>query len=546
MAMIVVAVVNYQRGAAVARRKMRWRLYGAGLGLVPVLCVVTLGLVNPAFPHLWTLFYGSCLAVVAAPIALTIAIVRYNLFDIDRLISATASYSVLCVLAVGGTFALVPRLAELLSDAIGIRRSIGQAGLSLALAGLVVPAHRRLRPQIDRIFFARRYAAERGLERLLVDLSAYADSQALLEMTALRLDELLEPQSAALYVRRGDAYEAIVMRADGPPRAFDASSPLIAALEQLEHPMGSDFAVTGWTGRDLSPFDRAALEMLGASIVVPVRQGAALPAFLSLGAKRSGDVYTSTDFSWLTAVANKLSGELLRIEYARRLDEEGAMHQSLRRYVPGAVADELDRGTELVTAERDVSVLFVDLRGYTTFSEARGAEEIFSTIDRYTETVSGVLRRHGGTVVEFAGDGMMAVFGAPGDLPGKERAAVDAGYDILLAMASLAQPDASPLRVGIGIASGPACVGNVHGSDRLIWTVIGNTPNLASRLQSLTHELDADMAIDAVTWRGVDAAAGAFECRPSTPIRGRSAHEDVYLLRVASPPRSAAREPDAS
>src|SRR5262249_54255877 len=148
----------------------------------------------------------------------------------------------------------------------------------------------------------------------------------------------------------------------------------------------------------------------------------------------------------------------------------------------------------------------------------RRAEDIFSTVNRYTEAVSSILRRHGGSVVEFAGDGMMAVFGAPEDLPGKERAAVEAGYDVVGAVASLAAPGADPPRGGVGIASGEACVGNVRGSDRLIWTVIGNTPNLAARLQGLTRELDAEMAIDAATWRRAGVAAVAFERRPAVAI----------------------------
>jgi adenylate cyclase len=70
-----------------------------------------------------------------------------------------------------------------------------------------------------------------------------------------------------------------------------------------------------------------------------------------------------------------------------------------------------------------VTVLFVDIRGYTGVSEAREAEEIFHAVNRYTETVSQVVRARGGTVVEFHGDGLLAVFGAPDAMAMKERAA---------------------------------------------------------------------------------------------------------------------------
>ncbi len=110
---------------------------------------------------------------------------------------------------------------------------------------------------------------------------------------------------------------------------------------------------------------------------MPVRQDDALAAFLCLGPKRSGDVYTSTDLSLLAAVAETVSQRLQRFDQEEVTREAQAMQESLRRYVPGAVAEQLASGAELTSGEREVSVLFVDLRGYTSFAEGRRDEEIF-------------------------------------------------------------------------------------------------------------------------------------------------------------------------
>ncbi len=214
------------------------------------------------------------------------------------------------------------------------------------------------------------------------------------------------------------------------------------------------------------------------------------------------------------------------------------MQEQLRRYVPGAVAEQLASGAELTTGEREVSVLFVDIRGYTSFSETRRAEEIFSTVNRYTETVSQIVQKHAGSVVEFNGDGMMAVFGAPRELAHKERAAVEAGYEIVEAVGALPVEDQegrrTKLSVGVGIATGEAFVGNIQAVDRMIWTAIGNTTNLAARLQSLTRDLDAAMVIDLATWRAAGEVASDFERREAVPIRGRRHSEDVYLVPLGS------------
>jgi class 3 adenylate cyclase len=321
------------------------------------------------------------------------------------------------------------------------------------------------------------------------------------------------------------------------PPAFEAGGSLIVALQQRRAPLSLSDAGRRSDEAPLGPFDRAALETLQAEVVVPVRQGDALAAFVCLGPKQSGDVYTSSDLSLLAAVAETVSHQLQHFDQDEVIREGREMQESLRRYVPGAVAEQLSSGGELTSGEREVSVLFVDIRGYTSFSENRKAEEIFSAVNRYTETVSQIVQKHAGSVVEFNGDGMMAVFGAPRELAHKERAAVEAGREIVEAVAALPVEDTSGgearLSVGVGIATGEAFVGNIHAVDRMIWTAIGNTTNLAARLQSLTRDLEAWLVIDVGTWERAQPAAAAFEKRSGVPIRGRRETQDVYALRLA-------------
>ncbi|MBW2295189.1 MAG: adenylate/guanylate cyclase domain-containing protein, partial [Deltaproteobacteria bacterium] len=259
-----------------------------------------------------------------------------------------------------------------------------------------------------------------------------------------------------------------------------------------------------------------------------------LSAFVCLGPKRSGDVYTSTDLSLLSVVVETVSQQLQRFDQDAVIRESREMQESLRRYVPGAIVEQLSSGGELANGEREVSVLFVDIRGYTSFSESHGAAEIFSTVNRYTEAVSQIVQSHAGSVVEFNGDGMMAVFGAPRELAHKERAAVEAGYEIVNAVAALPVEDTAGgdtrLSVGVGIATGEAFVGNIQAVDRMIWSAIGNTTNLAARLQSLTRDLGGALVIDATTWERAQPSASGFEKRPDVEIRGRQETQDLYIL----------------
>jgi class 3 adenylate cyclase len=379
------------------------------------------------------------------------------------------------------------------------------------------------------MFFKERYALDRGVAELLPALSACGDARELTGRVGQELQRLLRPEACVVYARVEDSYTPVFAEGRAVPSAFEAESPLTGTLRARRGPLSLSAEGRRPDDAALSPFDRAALETLRAEVVVPVRQGDALPAFLCLGPKRSGDVYTSTDLSLLTAVAETVSQQLQRFDQESVTREALAMQQSLRRYVPGAVAEQLAGGAELHSGEREVTVLFVDLRGYTGFAESRRAEEIFGAVNRYTETVSEIVRRHAGSVVEFNGDGMMAVFGAPRELAHKERAAVEAGREIVAAVGAL-RVDGAELSVGVGIATGEAFVGNIRAVDRMIWSAIGNTTNLAARLQRLTREFDAAVVIDAPTWQRAQASAADFEKRPAVPIRGRRETQDVYAL----------------
>jgi len=516
---------GYRAANAVGRRRVKWALYGTYLGMVPV-AVVDLALLPPALHSV--LIAWALLPTVAMPLGFFVAVTRQQLFDVDRLISATAAYSVAGVLLFAGAFTLMPRLAQVSSEWLGLDPSLGQWLFALLLGGLILPAGRRFQPSIDRAFFPARHAIETEMPRLLVELASCETEEELVGRVGEDLSLLLEPESCVIHLRRNLGYAPLFLSGKAETGELDPQSPLVAVLATRKEPVVAGTTAGGRRRAKLAPFERAVLEELGVALDAPVRVADRLEALICLGVKRSGDLFTASEVGWIAAVADRMGAELQRMEAGRQLARGRELQDAYRAYVPGSLADQIEQGGALEEGEREVSVLFVDMRGYASFAERHQPSEIFSTVNRYTELVSGIVRERGGTVVEFAGDGLMAVFGAPQALERKERAAVRAGEEILLALDSFDEPG-ERITVGIGIATGSAFVGSVRAVDRRIWSALGRTTNLAARLQALTRELGVAAVIDAATWRAAGGLRARFERRQGIEIRGIAGPNDVFV-----------------
>jgi class 3 adenylate cyclase len=527
---LLVATFAYRRADARGRRQLRWVLYGGYMVWVPILSLAALYLLFGLAVPGWTAWLP--LTWLAFPICILIAISRDSLLDIDRLFSATIAYSLLLIACLAIALAGLPSVAAAASTAVGVDSRVGQVALSILVAALAVSAQSRLRPLIDRVFFAERYAVERGIADLLHKLPACTTPRQLFETCDRRLDAVLQPRACRTYVRGPDGFTLAGAGADGEP--IDLHGPLVAVLRNRVAPLTAQRGSLGRHSEAMNPFERAALETLDAAVALPIRHRDELQAIVCLGEKRSGDDYSGTELTLLAAVTDRVASELGRIEQSETLRREREAKDALRRYVPEQLATKLARGEELESAEREVSVMMVDIRGSTPFAEGRALDELFAVINRFTEATSSAVHAHGGTVTEFSGDGVMAVFGALEASSAKETQAVRAAREIIGLLHSMpagaAQGGIAGLTVGIGIATGLAFVGTIRSADRLIWSVIGTTANRAARLQSLTRDLAVWIAIDAGTRRAADQVATGFVKREGISLRGFSEPEDVYVL----------------
>jgi adenylate cyclase len=225
------------------------------------------------------------------------------------------------------------------------------------------------------------------------------------------------------------------------------------------------------------------------------------------------------------------TGELARSfnQMTAGLQQREQLREAFGTFVdPDLTERVLEEGTDLAGDEVEVSLLFMDIRGFTTYSEQAQPQEVVARLnDLYGEVVPAILR-DGGHANKFIGDGLLAVFGAPNRLLDHADRAVAAGLDIARLVRERYQGE---LRVGIGINSGRVVVGTIGGGGRLDFTVIGDAVNTAARVESATRQTDDDLLITESTLGLLSGRFGGWDERPRVTLKGKAQEVRLYSPR---------------
>jgi class 3 adenylate cyclase len=218
-------------------------------------------------------------------------------------------------------------------------------------------------------------------------------------------------------------------------------------------------------------------------------------------------------------------GEALN-QMTRGLEERDRVKELFGRYVATQVSDKIVKGEVALGGEsRHCSILFSDIRGFTSMSEEMPPADVVRFLNDYFSEMVEAVFEQGGVLDKFMGDGLMAVFGSMSDMPDHPQRAVLTALRMKSLLGKIngnrAMHGDPPISIGIGVHTADVIVGNIGSRRRLEYTVIGDGVNTCSRVQALNKEFGTTILITESTW---EAVKDQFECRvmPEKELRGKA------------------------
>jgi adenylate cyclase len=254
------------------------------------------------------------------------------------------------------------------------------------------------------------------------------------------------------------------------------------------------------------PANAAATPQMQAIVIAPVldKQGELIAAIY--GVRDARGLNRRRGVRPLEARLVQLLAESVAVGIARHQQETEATRTRvlLEHAFSPTVAEYIQQHPEsLAGQERDITLMFADLRGYTTLAETMPLTDCYDLLGEVMEALTQVVMRRRGIVIDYYGDGLLALWNAPLEQPNHADLACSAGVEMLEAMPSLVEAWqarlSGPLELGIGIHSGPAYVGNAGTRSRLKYGPRGNTVHVASRVQAASKQLQLPLVITAAT-----------------------------------------------
>ena len=290
------------------------------------------------------------------------------------------------------------------------------------------------------------------------------------------------------------------------------------------------------------------MQGIRSTMTLPLLHGTELLGLMHLDSLFTSNAFTEKDLQICTGMAAQAAIAIQNARLASRIEREAQTRAQISRLIPPSVVEQVVKGH--LTIEKggrlnEITMLFSDIRGFTTMSDGRPPEEVVNTLNEYFEVMVDVLFQFQGTLDKFVGDELSGLFGAPIPIDDAPYKAVACALSMLQGLEEFNRTRASenlpPIRIGIGINTGNVITGSIGSTRALQYTAIGDAMNVASRLVNLASP--GECIISENTYRYV---ADRIEATALPPVKVKGKAEELKVYRVVGVRRTHQAMPSMS
>ncbi|MBS1121155.1 MAG: adenylate/guanylate cyclase with sensor and domain protein [Deltaproteobacteria bacterium] len=276
------------------------------------------------------------------------------------------------------------------------------------------------------------------------------------------------------------------------------------------------------------------MQGIRSTMTLPLLHAGDLLGIMHLDSLFTSNAFTEKDLQICTGMAAQAAISIQNARLASRIEKEAQTRAQISRLIPPAVVEQVLKG-ELVIEKggrvSEITMLFSDIRGFTTMSDGKEPQEVVNTLNEYFEVMVDVLFQYSGTLDKFVGDEIIGLFGAPIQLEDAPFKAVACAIAMLHALEEFnntrAAENMPAIRIGIGINTGNVITGSIGSTRALQYTAIGDAMNVASRLVNVAGS--GEIIISEDTYRKV---AGRIDAIALPPVRVKGKAEELKVYRV--------------
>ena len=276
------------------------------------------------------------------------------------------------------------------------------------------------------------------------------------------------------------------------------------------------------------------MQGIRSTMTLPLLHAGDLLGIMHLDSLFTSNAFTEKDLQICTGMAAQAAISIQNARLATRIEKEAQTRAQISRLIPPSVVEQVLKGELTIEKggrQTEVTMLFSDIRGFTTMSDGRPPQEIVNTLNEYFEVMVDILFKYSGTLDKFVGDEIIGLFGAPIALDDAPFKAVACALAMLQALEEFnrtrAAENQAAIRIGVGINTGNVITGSIGSTRALQYTAIGDAMNVASRLVNVAAS--GEIIISEDTYRHV---AGRVEAIALPPVKVKGKADELKVFRI--------------